>query len=170
VILRCTAKALRLLGSDGTAVHRDLVPGPDDWYLNLLWVRRRKCLLLVHAGTLFPVFTWDVRVRDLRPLGRYVASQVEAALQEEDLPRDRLGDLASQPWLIATTADRRVLGFMNDMARSVHYWAAEGTSSSFAVDAISRELRRGLHNRGGTYVSPINLVREWDGPPGGARW
>jgi len=168
VILRCTAKALRVLGRDGATVHRDLASGVDDWYLNLLWVRRRKCLLLVHVGTLFPVFAWDVRVRDLRPVGPYVVSQIETALGDEGLPRDWLGDLASQPVLIANTADRRVLGFMNDMARSVHYWAAEDASSSDALDTINRDLRRGLHNRSGTYASPINLVKEWDGRPGGA--
>jgi uncharacterized protein DUF6933 len=25
----------------------------DDWYANLLWLDRRKCLLITHAGTLF---------------------------------------------------------------------------------------------------------------------
>ena len=82
LILRCTSKALRLLGSDET-VRRDLPPGVDDWYLNLLWLRGRKSLLLVHVGTLFPVLMWDVRVRELRPVGPYVVSQIEAALWDD---------------------------------------------------------------------------------------
>src|SRR5207247_415481 len=39
---------------------------------NLLWLDRRKCLLLTHAGTLFPVFVADVRAADLRPPGSYI--------------------------------------------------------------------------------------------------
>ncbi len=45
-------------------VFADLEPRDGDWYLNLLWFDRRKCLLLAHVGTLFPVFVADVR----RPL------------------------------------------------------------------------------------------------------
>jgi Domain of unknown function (DUF6933) len=31
-------------------------PSDDDWYLNLVWLERQKCLLLTHSGTLFSVF------------------------------------------------------------------------------------------------------------------
>jgi hypothetical protein len=34
----------------------------EDWYLNLLWIDRRKCVLLTHAGTLFSVFRAGVSV------------------------------------------------------------------------------------------------------------
>jgi hypothetical protein len=162
VILRCTSKALRLLGADAT-VRRDLPPGVDDWYLNLLWLRGRKSLLLVHVGTLFPVLMWDVRLRELRPIGPYVVSQIEAALRDEGLPADWFGDLIAEPVLIARTADRQILGFMNDMAHTADYWAADdGPRSSNGVSAINRDLRRGLHNRGGKYVSPMGLVKAWD--------
>jgi uncharacterized protein DUF6933 len=52
VILRCTRKLLAVIGPA-------LVPGPapapspEDWYANLLWRDRRKCLLLTHSATLF---------------------------------------------------------------------------------------------------------------------
>jgi hypothetical protein len=62
MILRCTAKMLTLLGA-GPAALVTAPPSADDWYLNLLWIDRRKCLLLTHAGTLFPVFVADVRRR-----------------------------------------------------------------------------------------------------------
>ena len=34
----------------------ELPASEDDWYVNLLWIDRRKCLLSMHTGTLFPVF------------------------------------------------------------------------------------------------------------------
>jgi len=58
--LRCTKKALALL-KIRTRELTDPPPSDDDWYLNLLWLDRRKCLLLTHAETLFPVFIADVR-------------------------------------------------------------------------------------------------------------
>lgn len=41
MILRCTAKMLTLLGARATALP-DVQPSDDDWYLNLLWIERRK--------------------------------------------------------------------------------------------------------------------------------
>jgi hypothetical protein len=49
MILGCTARARALLDVGAVA---DLEAHDDDWYPNLLWFDRRKCLLLVHAGTL----------------------------------------------------------------------------------------------------------------------
>ncbi|MCA1699222.1 MAG: hypothetical protein LC790_10115, partial [Actinobacteria bacterium] len=50
----------------------DAPTSSDDWYANLLWLDRRKCLLIVHAGTLFALFVADIRVRDLRPFKRRI--------------------------------------------------------------------------------------------------
>ena len=74
---------LDLLG--GRALLTELPPSDDDWYLNLLWLDRRKCLLLTHSETLFSVFRAGVRAADLRPLGPYVVRAVEAELRSESL-------------------------------------------------------------------------------------
>lgn len=71
MIVRCTAKARTLLGVRELA---EVEPSDDDWYLNLLWFDRRKCLLLAHVGTLFPVFVADVRKADLTPLDLWLAN------------------------------------------------------------------------------------------------
>ena len=156
MILRCTAKGLRLLDP------QDLItatPGGSDWYLNLVWSNRRKCLLLVHAGTLFPVFIYDVRVADLCPIGPYIAGQIAEALQDEGLPPDRFGDLSSESLLLPRTADRRILGVMNDMARAISYEAARSPDwTRGRPPAVNHFLRRGLHRRGADFVSPLDLV------------
>lgn len=166
MILRCTAKVFRLLG-ERIPRSQDIPSGSDDWYLNLLWTQRRKSLLLVHAGTLFPVFVFDVRVRDLRPIGPFVVAQVEQALQADDLPSDWLGTRDLGAVRLAKTADRRVLGVMNDMARGIQYQVDTGAMSSATdVAALNHFLRRGLHYRDGDYVRPIDLARGWDGDAG----
>jgi hypothetical protein len=71
VTLRCTRKVLALLKIAAPAL-ADPPPTDDDWYVSLLWLDRRKCLLLVHSETLFPVFVTDVRAADLRPLGSFI--------------------------------------------------------------------------------------------------
>src|SRR4051812_31371037 len=69
----------------------DPPPSDKDWYANVLWLERRKCLLLTHAGTLFSVFVPDVRAPQLRPLGPYVVGVVEAALDSGGLATNGLG-------------------------------------------------------------------------------
>ena len=86
MVVRCTKRMLDLLGRPASLADRD--PADDDWYLNLLWIDRRKCLLLTHTGTLFSVFLADIRSADVRPLGAYLAEAIESELSAEQLPID----------------------------------------------------------------------------------
>lgn len=159
MVLRCTKRVLDLLGSADLIVASP-PPSDDDWYLNLLWVERRKCLLITHAGTLFSVFVADVRAADLRPLAPYVTRLIESQLRAEHLPVDVLGHLDAGKLQIAKTASRSVLGFMNDIAVHCRYHvAAEGGLGDSDIDRLNHRLRRTPHNRG-EYVTPIDLVDE----------
>lgn len=78
VVVRCTARLLKLLAPVELA---DAQPAPDDWYANLIWIDRRKTLLVVHADTLFSVFVADVRKPQLSKLD-YLAGTVATALAD----------------------------------------------------------------------------------------
>ena len=135
-------------------------PSDEDWYANILWLERRKCLLLTHGGTLFSLFVPDVRTAQLRPLGPYVVGVVQAALRSEGLPAHVLGPLDPAALEVAKTASRSVLGFMNDMAVHIDYAVASaGGIRRCDAGAISRHLRRTPYNRDG-YLYPIDLVVE----------
>lgn len=150
--LRCTRKALALLNVSLRAL-ADPPPSDDDWYMNLLWLDRRKCLLLTHAETLFSVFVPDVRAAALRPLGK-----IEPALAAEGLPADCLGRLDPDAIQLAKTASRNVLGFMNEMAFYLEYAVADaGGLSHSDANALNAHLRRRLHNRNG-YGTPLEFV------------
>jgi hypothetical protein len=112
-MLRCTAKVLALLGVSEPAIGEACA---RDWYAHLVWIERRKCLLVTHAGTLFSVFMPNVTAAGLRPIGPPIVSAIQAALQVEGLPVDTLGDLDPQQVAVAKTADRRILGTINDLA------------------------------------------------------
>jgi hypothetical protein len=123
--LRCTGKVLKLL--DRTAARPTLTsaaPSDDDWYVNLIWLDRRKCLLMTHAGTLFSVLAVDVRQGDLNQIGPLVVALIERELRAEGLPIDTFGwlDPAVQ---VAKTASRSVLGCTNDMAFICKYAVIE---------------------------------------------
>jgi hypothetical protein len=157
VILRCTAKARALLGVRQLA---DPDPTADDWYVNLLWIDRRKCLLLAHASTLFPVFVPDVRKADLTPLDLWLGNVVRRELDAERLPGHALGDL-SPPVVLAKTASRQMLGFMNEMAGFAEYVIADaGGLARCDIEELNLEQRRMLHNRDGRYATPLELIAD----------
>lgn len=157
MVLRCTKKLLSLLGR-GVAL-TEQPPSDDDWYANVLWIDRRKCLLIAHADTLFPVFRVDVRLAELRPPGPYVVRAVEEELCAEGLPRDVLGRLDAKDVHVARTASRSILGFMNEMAFHLSYQIQlEGGINVCDIRALNHGQRRTLHNRGGIYSKPLELV------------
>ena len=159
MILRCTAKAFDLLGGRRLEL-TESTPTDDDWYLNLLWVDRKKCLLLTHAGTLFSVFVAGVRKADLVPVGHYIVNAVTAELRAEGLPTDALGRLDPDGIRLGRTASRSVLGFMNDIAAHCRYQVAhEGGLDQTDIGALNHGLRRTLHNQRG-YAYPIERVAE----------
>jgi hypothetical protein len=160
VLLRCTAKLLKLLGSRGGAlVEAEL--GVDDWYANVFVVERRKCLLLVHAETLFSVLDVDVRVAQFDDLGTYVATRAVDALTSEGLTGTALGPTDPAGLHIAKTASRGVLGHMTEMAFDAEYLIDSGGGLRVAdIDDVNRQLRRHLRGRGGDYVVPLELASE----------
>lgn len=160
MIVRCTGKLLNLLGGH-SATLVDAPAADDDWYANLLWVDRRKCLLVAHAGTLFALFVADIRVNDLRPFERRIVQLLTVALLEEGLPSGALGRLEPNEVRLAKTASRHVLGVMNQMALEIGWHADQaGGLWNIEIDELNRHLRRSLHTKDGDYRVPLELVHE----------
>ena len=160
VTLRCTARLLKAL----RVAPKDLAELPasdDDWYANLFWIDRRKCLLLTHAATAFPVLALDVRVPALRDTGSFIVPLIAAALADEALAPDALGPLDPANIQIAKTASRRVLGFMNDTAFMIQIAIdnAGGIEHADASD-LNHKLRRHLHRYPSGYAQPIQLATD----------
>ena len=155
VILRCTRKLLAALNASAAA---DLQPGPEDWYANLLWLDRRKCLLLTHAGTLFSIFEPDLRAADLRDTASLVTMLIGRELAAENLCATTFGLLDSQNLIVTGTADRSVLGCMNDMAMLCEY-AVTDSGGLRAVDIVdlNRTLHRNINSARG-YQRPVDLA------------
>jgi hypothetical protein len=158
VLIRCTTKLLRAIGTPAASL-ADTPPSEQDWYANLTWFTGRKCVLLTHAGTLFSIFVLDVRIADLRPIGRFVVPKIEAAVRSEGLAADALGTLDADGVGVAKTANRSVLGCMSDLARQCEYAIEDaGGLDSLDIDRLNRQLRRTiLGPLGSTY--PVEAAR-----------
>lgn len=131
---------------------------PEDWYANLLWLDRRKCLLLTHAGTLFSIFEPDVRVADLRDTGHLVSRLIGRELAAEKLPAATFGSADCLDLIVARTADRSVLGCMNDMALLCEYEVRDsGGIQAVDLAGLNRALRRNINSTRG-YERPVDLA------------
>lgn len=135
------------------------MPTAEDWYANLVWIERRKCLLLAHVRTLFSVFQPDVSKSDLLELGPFIVTLIERELRSEGLPLDTFGLLVPEALVIARTADRSVLGSMNEMAYASRMDVMlHGGLARCDFATLNRGLRRDIHSPRG-YARPIDLAK-----------
>ena len=114
LVLRSTGKLAKLLGVP-LAPH-EASPDGNEWYANLLWIDGRKCILFTHAETLFAFLVPDVLKGDITLFPRFFATCLDLELERESLPFDAFGVVDPDDAVIAKTADRSVLGSMNDFA------------------------------------------------------
>jgi hypothetical protein len=123
-------------------------------------IERRKCLLITHAGTLFSVFAPDVRAAQLRPIGPYVVERIVSELSAEGLDQRALGELDSARVTIAKTADRSVLGCMNDLALTCRLVAEDaGGLAQVDLPGLHHVLQRHIYAARG-YVTAIDLIAD----------
>lgn len=159
MLLRCTHKLLAIIGT-GQLCQPPPPADADDWYANLLWFDSRTCLLLTHAGTLFTIFEPDVRAPELRGTSALIVRLIERELLAENLVADAFGPLDAEQVRIGKTADRSVLGCMNDMAYLCeHLIGTDRGLKHTDTDALNRSLRRNINSARG-YRRPIELTRD----------
>ena len=114
-VLRCTHKLLDRLNStpDPESAPPDTVLG--DWYANLIRIGRIQVVLAVSERSLLPVV---VPARDSRALVQRLCEALEPMLISIGVPADEATAErgAMQHWAVGKTANRRVLGSLNDLA------------------------------------------------------
>jgi len=159
VTIRCTANILKLLGSDAPT-GCPATPDETEWYMKLLWLDGRKCVLLTHAETLFSVFAPDVSVQALRSIGSFAANLIQQGLDAEGLPRHTFGRLDSVAFQVAKTSDRSVMGCMNELGHQCRFEVEDaGGLGNCDIRALNQRLRRTiLGPLGSSY--PIDLARQ----------
>lgn len=112
---RFTQKLLERLSTapDPRPAPPDTVLG--DWHANLVRAVRTQLVLAVSERTLLPVV---VPVRDGRSLVRRLTEDLESMLTAVGIPAEGViaERSAMQCWVIGNTANRRILGSLNDLA------------------------------------------------------
>jgi hypothetical protein len=141
--LRCTKKLLEEMNVQPSSSESGDDGILGDWYANLLFIERKKCLLFVNETTRFCFLMSDlkrVHIKNLAVVFRdglfgallsegYGAPMIELILSEYD----QLG--------YGKATDRTVLGSMTEYAKTYQYWiASEGGLASCDLKAMNKKM------------------------------
>jgi hypothetical protein len=87
------------------------------WYVNVLHIDRRKCLLVMEASTMYAVFVHGVRKADLVDLGTLVRTHLRPVLVADGFAEPEVAlVLGSGPDSFVKTGSKRVLGCLVEQA------------------------------------------------------
>jgi len=145
-VLRCTRKVLNDPGmeADEPAAVDDLAGVLKEWYVNLLRIDRRKCLLFTDAGTLYTFLVAGVVKKDVQSLPLLFAEHLLENHLRDGIPADIAERVATvEPFRLAKTRDRRVLGSMTELAHLYRYHIERAGG---LADTDLRELNRRMND------------------------
>ena len=123
MILRCTGKVLEEMGVPKSAL--DDVSGnchpSQEWYVNMFYFNRKKCLLFTNAATLFSFVAHGVSRSEIRDIEGLFRKRLSKALYDEELKSDQMKSINDrlEAFILAKTVSGSVLASMNDRIR--HY-------------------------------------------------
>src|SRR5205823_5735188 len=138
VVLRRTQKLASALHVSGDASAHSTT-GLGDWYVNRLSVDRRPLLLLVSSLGLLPIL---LPAREVARLPARLPDVVAARLRRLGIgPRIVEAETqAMSPVIIATTADRSVVGIMVDFAKAVPFHLEPGSWDESTLPFVEAKL------------------------------
>lgn len=170
IIIRCTTKVLKELGIPKVQIkdYSDQTRLLQEWYANLFYLDRRKCLLFTHAGTLFSFVVAGVSRKDIKVLPELFRKELSKALFYEEFSSGQIEEFMkrAQEITIAKTTSRSVLASMNQILFEYPYILARFAhlGSDEAMVAVNRELNTMFRSAIGEgrhdYGVPIECFRE----------
>lgn len=120
-LIRCTGKLITEMGLKKTDLFQGEVPqtGLGDWYANLFKLSQYKCIIFTNALTLFSLFYFGAKKKDIQNLSELFQDELYAALVYEQFPDLAIGSIMQNYGQIqyAPTSNKQVLGSMTDFVR-----------------------------------------------------
>jgi hypothetical protein len=144
MIFCCSQKLQKLLGLKEKNLSPPLADEAAEWYCNLAFFERRKCLIFTHGSTLYTILVLDVKKADLADFGGLFRRRLNAMLLLDNFSREHRELLTRDaPDSFAKATDRGVIGSMVDHVRICrHLIAHEGGLGRIDVDKLNRFLNQ----------------------------
>lgn len=121
LLLRCTNKVLKELKISKSGLP-DVMENECpllEWYVNLFYFNRKKCLLFTNAASLFSFVAYDVKRKEIKNLDTLFREGLTKAMGYEDFDSEQIKFVNKQMGepIFLKTANRKVLGSMNDFVK-----------------------------------------------------
>jgi hypothetical protein len=140
-LIRCTKKLLTEIGADLASseelVHAALL---GDWFANLIWIERRKCVIFTSERTLLTFLVVGPGRDAIRDYATLFRNGLRRLLEAEGFAAGDTDRVVGQyqQLSLATTNDRSLLGSLNDLARiaggQIEYLGGLGRCDLKAID------------------------------------
>ena len=160
MILRCTKK---LITTYGLLVVEDTADNKmfSEWYANLIYIERKKCILFTDSKTLYSLLLLDIKKADIINIDEIFYKQLYRSLLQIGIKEDLIKSIAPKHLKIiySKTQDKRILGSMNDYAYQYKYIIlAKGGIGYIDIDDIIQNINETPMSLIG-YNSANRLVR-----------
>lgn len=158
LLLRCTGKLRKAMALEEAGLYVGKAPASplDTWYVNLLRISRRKCVLFTHGETLFSFLSFDASKPRLKHLDKVFREVLKEVMVQERFEPSAISQLQSgnEEVRYAKTDNRSVLGSMNDLASLYeHHILRGGGVDDCDIPATILKLNRVPFSRlGGSYA------------------
>ena len=162
-LIHCTAKLLKELGNP--PLQNPNTPNPEglgNWYANLLRIDRRKCILFTNEKTLYSFLIPKVKKENLKNIEEEFLVNLNLNLQSEGFPLDVINKVMQEYQKIgfAKTANRQVLGVMNDFAYAYEFDIMRGGGlDGIRILEINKQINR-TPSSPLKYKYPIDMLQE----------
>jgi hypothetical protein len=157
MIIRCTARLLKEMGLTNADLGNNASEESElgEWYANLFFVERKKCVIFTNARTLFTFICFDVNRSEIKNSGKLFRIGFGKALLDEDLEGALIQRLVDEcrDVQFARTQDRSVLGVMVDHVKNIKWMVMRdgGLEKSDFSEIIKQLNRTPLLTRDFTY-------------------
>jgi hypothetical protein len=133
--IRCTRKLLKRLGAEAIVDPPSPTNRLGDWYANLVFVRHVPLIICVSERSLLPVI---VEAKGASSFGARFREAARSVLQGIGAEPDMVGRevRAMGSFAIGVTANRRVLGSLNDLASLARFEIEDNSSIDLVTLAV----------------------------------
>jgi hypothetical protein len=164
LLIRCTRKLRQAMAIEAETIAPSTATTPTaltEWYADLVRVGAKKIIVFTHASTLFSIVALDVRRLERSKLEELLLSRLPVILSQIERHQSGMKAIAQMrgDCRYAATADRRVLGSMNELIRSLKLYI-EGNGGIEQSDEVGLSLRLSETLMGAIgYERPIDRFR-----------
>jgi uncharacterized protein DUF6933 len=163
MLLHCTQKLLKVLGNPPLHPTEESASGLGNWYANIFFLDRKKCLLFTNEKSLYSFIIPSVKKEDLKHIIDAFLLNLSLNLQVEGFPIGVISKIMQEYKDIhfAKTASKKVLGSMNEIAFQAKYIIVNhhGGIENVKVLAVNKDINRAILGAIG-YYHPIEKLRE----------